>query len=61
MRLSELVAFISGFFIMSLTLFVVPTITMFPIINVIYKDDNGVCYSYDRVDSECETDQVSDS
>ena len=52
MKISELMSFCLGYFVVSLVLYIIPTVTMYPYLNLTYRDDDGVCYTYDRVDCE---------
>lgn len=53
MRASEVVSFVAGYCIISVILHVLPTITMYPVSTLVYRDDDGVCYTYDREEVAC--------
>ena len=53
MRVSEIASFITGYIMTSLALLMLPTITLFPMVHLTYKDDDGVCYTYDRIVTDC--------
>ncbi len=53
MRISEVVSFFVGYCIISVILCTLPTVTMYPYINLTYRDDDGICYTYDREAVSC--------
>lgn len=53
MRLSELLLFLVGYLVVSTVLYAVPTVTLYPHTNLTYRDDDGVCYTYDREPVAC--------
>lgn len=53
MRCADVVSFVFGFSIMSFVLYLIPTITMYPNVNLTYRDDDGICYTYEREEIVC--------
>ncbi len=53
MRVIEVVSFFAGYCIISAILYILPTVTMYPVSTLVYRDDYGVCYTYDREEVPC--------
>lgn len=53
MRISEVVSFFAGYYIISVILYILPIVTMYPVSTLVYRDDDGVCYTYDREEVPC--------
>lgn len=53
MRFSDVVSFFVGYCLISAILYILPTVTMYPIPTLVYRDDDGVCYTYDREEVSC--------
>ena len=52
----RLILFLMGYFVAVATLYLVPTITIYPSENNlehVYHDDKGVCYKYERHPASC--------
>ena len=53
MRVSDVVSFFIGYCVTSAILYMLPVVTMYPAPALVYRDDDGVCYTYDREDVTC--------
>lgn len=53
MRLTDVLSFFAGYCIISVIIYFLPTVTIYPLSTLVYKDDDGVCYTYDREEVPC--------
>jgi hypothetical protein len=53
MHFTDVFFFSIGYCLLRGVLHFVPIITIFPYLNLTYRDDNGVCYIYERETVEC--------
>ena len=53
MRVSDVVSFLIGYCATCAILYMLPIITMYPVIGLVYRDDDGICYTYDRENVTC--------